>query len=623
MAGFQRICTLILILVCLLGPVLPAAAQENGQVQIFNQRLENGQIDYYILPDLQTGQTVFVYVKNTDGNLDPFAALLRPETNLVSLGEQIREQTQQAIDEGSDPLQVLPGILNTLAEVWDDDSGGGYSVAFQFTVARPGDYRLMVTSALQQASFGAYQLTVGIDAPQVLSGGAVSTGDTVALLDKELSNKNSGVQKFPVLLSSEQPVYALPFNVINQDDVIYVRAFTENGDLNPTLILRDFGGKAQATANLNGALAETQLQYRAPRQATGYSLEISACCSPPPGSEATIQVTVGVNDPDVLTGTAAPGGRQVLQLPIPVKVGLRLQQISNVDQLGENFSMVATMRMEWSDPALAYDPADCNCQYKIYQDTNFNDFLKASNNRWPSFTFFNQQGNRWTQNRLVSVQPDGKATYLERFWSTFQAPDFDFRQFPFDEQTFYLRMDNIYPETYFTFTNDDQFTGIGEQLGEEEWYILNGFTETSTETMSSSMPVSRISFGIVVTRHLDYYIFRIFVPVVLIILVSWFTFFLKNYSKRVDVASANVLLFIAYNFTIANDLPRLGYLTFLDTVLISAFVISVGVVLYNVILVRLEDGKLKDRFLKIDSILIWAYPLLYLGTFIVLVLRVI
>jgi hypothetical protein len=623
MTGFQRICTLILILVCLLGPVLPAAAQENGQVQIFNQRLENGQIDYYILPDLQTGQTVFVYVKNTDGNLDPFAALLRPETNLVSLGEQIREQTQQAIDEGSDPLQVLPGILNTLAEVWDDDSGGGYSVAFQFTVARPGDYRLMVTSALQQASFGAYQLTVGIDAPQVLSGGAVSTGDTVALLDKELSNKNSGVQKFPVLLSSEQPVYALPFNVINQDDVIYVRAFTENGDLNPTLILRDFGGKAQATANLNGALAETQLQYRAPRQATGYSLEISACCSPPPGSEATIQVTVGVNDPDVLTGTAAPGGRQVLQLPIPVKVGLRLQQISNVDQLGENFSMVATMRMEWSDPALAYDPADCNCQYKIYQDTNFNDFLKASNNRWPSFTFFNQQGNRWTQNRLVSVQPDGKATYLERFWSTFQAPDFDFRQFPFDEQTFYLRMDNIYPETYFTFTNDDQFTGIGEQLGEEEWYILNGFTETSTETMSSSMPVSRISFGIVVTRHLDYYIFRIFVPVVLIILVSWFTFFLKNYSKRVDVASANVLLFIAYNFTIANDLPRLGYLTFLDTVLISAFVISVGVVLYNVILVRLEDGKLKDRFLKIDSILIWAYPLLYLGTFIVLVLRVI
>jgi hypothetical protein len=623
MTGFQRICTLILILVCLLGPVLPAAAQENGQVQIFNQRLENGQIDYYILPDLQTGQTVFVYVKNTDGNLDPFAALLRPETNLVSLGEQIREQTQQAIDEGSDPLQVLPGILNTLAEVWDDDSGGGYSVAFQFTVARPGDYRLMVTSALQQASFGAYQLTVGIDAPQVLSGGAVSTGDTVALLDKELSNKNSGVQKFPVLLSSEQPVYALPFNVINQDDVIYVRAFTENGDLNPTLILRDFGGKAQATANLNGALAETQLQYRAPRQATGYSLEISACCSPPPGSEATIQVTVGVNDPDVLTGTAAPGGRQVLQLPIPVKVGLRLQQISNVDQLGENFSMVATMRMEWSDPALAYDPADCNCQYKIYQDTNFNDFLKASNNRWPSFTFFNQQGNRWTQNRLVSVQPDGKAAYLERFWSTFQAPDFDFRQFPFDEQTFFLRMDNIYPETYFTFTNDDQFTGIGEQLGEEEWYILNGFTETSTETMSSSMPVSRISFGIVVTRHLDYYIFRIFVPVVLIILVSWFTFFLKNYSKRVDVASANVLLFIAYNFTIANDLPRLGYLTFLDTVLISAFVISVGVVLYNVILVRLEDGKLKDRFLKIDSILIWAYPLLYLGTFIVLVLRVI
>ena len=34
------------------------------------------------------------------------------------------------------------------------------------------------------------------------------------------------------------------------------------------------------------------------------------------------------------------------------------------------------------------------------------------------------------------------------------------------------------------------------------------------------------------------------------------------------------LLFIAFNFTISNDLPRLDYLTFIDIILVSTFVVT-------------------------------------------------
>ena len=78
------------------------------------------------------------------------------------------------------------------------------------------------------------------------------------------------------------------------------------------------------------------------------------------------------------------------------------------------------------------------------------------------------------------------------------------------------------------------------------------------------------------------------------------------------MASGNLLLFIAYNFTIANDLPRIGYLTFMDFILISTFVITGFVVILNVIFRRMEANGKGDLLARWDRILVWAYPLLYL-----------
>ena len=76
-----------------------------------------------------------------------------------------------------------------------------------------------------------------------------------------------------------------------------------------------------------------------------------------------------------------------------------------------------------------------------------------------------------------------------------------------------------------------------------------------------------------------------------------------------DAAGANLLLFIAFNFAISNDLPRLGYLTFLDTLLISAFLVTAIVLVLSVYL-RRQDMRGRQVFVaKVDRYVIILYPL--------------
>jgi hypothetical protein len=108
--------------------------------------------------------------------------------------------------------------------------------------------------------------------------------------------------------------------------------------------------------------------------------------------------------------------------------------------------------------------------------------------------------------------------------------------------------------------------------------------------------------------------FRIVLPLFIIITVSWIIFFLRDYSKRVDTAGGNLLLFIAFNFVISQDLPKLGYLTFLDRTLISTFLVTAIVLILAVALKRLvADGK-EALVLRIDKYVIVFYPLAYILT---------
>jgi len=583
---------LVVILNLLLGVGL-SHAQDGGPIQVFSEQLGPEDIFFYTLSDLKEGETLYVYVKGIAGNLDPLVALIDGRMDPGTLREQFIDDLDRGILDGHDPYEVLHETADRLFLIWDDDSGAGYDAALEYSIPADGDYLLAATTSLGNSTFGAYRLMIGLNAPEVLTGEAYPRGDTIAVFDKEASRKSVAVQETTGTLTVDKPSTFHALVDLHPGDTFYAFVEATAGDLRPTLRLRDFGNKTIRTGNLLGRDPVATLQYSSEDVASGYFLDVAGWEDGGESTTGDYRLLVGVNSPQVLTGQAESAGQLILRQPIEVQVGIELDQITDVDQKAEN--------------------DECQCNFRVFPANDFLDFVTEKDARWPAVTLANQQGNRWSQNQLVVLYPSGEASYFERFSTTFQAPDFDFRDFPFDTQQFYMRVDSLYPEEFYVYTDSQELSGLGEQLGEEEWYITESDTAISSQKFGS-----QFSFHFEMKRHLSYYILRVIIPIILIIIVGWVTFFLRDYSKRVDIASANLLVFVMFNFTISDNLPKLGYLTLLDTLLICTFVIGAMVVVFNVALKRLEITDRQSLAYRIDKYTIWIYPLIYfLGFYLV------
>lgn len=594
--------------------IAPAAAQaRTGLVQQINERLGTGENHVYIARDLQAGDRLSIAMRATSGSLDPVVGITDTARPLAEVDAAYRADIMRLAAESENIALDLETLRRNYFLAWDDDGGDGYAARLEYTVPVAGDYRIVAgssLSALGRATLGEYELLVGLNAP----GETQPAGEPFLEQETFGAGAAMSVEEATGSLTPDRPTASLRLADVGVGETLYVAVEPASGNLLPTLILRDFGGKPIQAANLDGRNPRATLQYTFAERAENYTLDILAANGPDGQATAgDFRALLGRNAPEVLSGAAAEIGDPILRSPIDVQVGIRIERISEVDSQGEDFTVLGSMRMDWTDPALAYSPDSCNCNVKIYTEKEFDRFLADVNSVWPDFVFFNQQGNRWVQSRAAAIWPDGRARYGESFTTTFQA-DFDFRKFPFDTQLFPIYLDLLFPADTYMASDLPGFSGISGEHGEDE-FIIEGFTTTSDIVPGrvTDLPVSRHTFSFYAPRHLDYYTLQVFVPILLIILISWFTFFLRDYSRRIEASAANTLLFIAFSFSLSDNYPRLGYITFMDAIMAVTFAFNTLVLLYNVYMKRMEnDGRL-ERVEHIDRFFDWAYPLIFLG----------
>ena len=118
--------------------------------------------------------------------------------------------------------------------------------------------------------------------------------------------------------------------------------------------------------------------------------------------------------------------------------------------------------------------------------------------------------------------------------------------------------------------------------------------------------------AIAIKRESTYYLTKIFLPILLILIISWSTFWInpREIESRITVSIVCLLSLIAYNFVVDKDLPRLSYLTLMDiTILVSYFFSGIPVI--QTVAVGALISKKRRLVESLDKIFRYLTPVAY------------
>ena len=130
-----------------------------------------------------------------------------------------------------------------------------------------------------------------------------------------------------------------------------------------------------------------------------------------------------------------------------------------------------------------------------------------------------------------------------------------------------------------------------------------------------TMPEAR--FTISVRRRSSFYLWKVFLPLLLMVFLSWAVFWIEagDLSNQVQVAVTTILTVIAFAFAISATMPRLPYLTYIDAFFLECYIfVFLAVVELMTVHVAHRSELRRDLGLRIRRYSRWVIPAAFVAT---------
>ncbi len=282
---------------------------------------------------------------------------------------------------------------------------------------------------------------------------------------------------------------------------------------------------------------------------------------------------------------------------------IEIKDISDVDQY---FTAHFLLDVRWKDPRLA--------------DSNL-DFDKMSC-RWsldsiwsPRLAFVNAENLDTYRNDIESVSEDGEVRHIQRHIGKFSS-NFDLRQFPRDSQDLVISIvAGGHSTGQVQFIVDEQGPVFDHTRSIPGWDIENGSSALDTLSIAAlGIEINQAHYALTLQRLFGYYIWKVLLPLGLIVAMSWAVFWIdpQHLAPQVTLLSAAVFALIAFQLSLGYMLPKISYLTRMDLYVLGSTILVFSALAEGVLTARLASTGRGETGRSLDRASRWAFPAVFL-----------
>ena len=285
--------------------------------------------------------------------------------------------------------------------------------------------------------------------------------------------------------------------------------------------------------------------------------------------------------------------------PTKVSVGIRMFDLSEINDVKQTLSGDFVVRLTWTDPRLS---GFAGCQVPLSKVWS------------PQLDFFNSGRLFKRLPDQVDIGPNGKVRCVQRYSGSL-ASYHNLKAFPFDAQKFRIWISSLeYDENEVQLVVDEKITGRRKLLNISDWAI-EGVRGSIDRTFAEGLGQyhSMYEFEISAQRETGFYLWKVILPLCLIVFMSWAVFWISpaQFGPQIGLSATSMLTLIAFQFATANILPKISYFTILDKFITGSTILVFLALLESLTTTFLVASDRKILALHVDNFCRIVFPLAF------------
>ncbi|XP_014680769.1 PREDICTED: gamma-aminobutyric acid receptor alpha-like [Priapulus caudatus] len=257
-----------------------------------------------------------------------------------------------------------------------------------------------------------------------------------------------------------------------------------------------------------------------------------------------------------------------------------VRSMGPISEMDMQYQMDCYFRQRWFDDRLMYAGPYETLTISIQ-------FLK---NIWKPDTFFQNGKDSYVHtitapNKLLRVSQSGEVFYSMRLTIKASCP-MRLQKFPMDQQLCPLVVGSYsYPVRDLVYRWEKP-ENVAKPVDFQKNLELSQFQILKTPYMNTTMKYRNDEFSVLkiqfhLSRHTGYFLIQIYLPCILLVVLSWVSFWLNREATadRVGLGITTVLTLSTFSTDSRTDLPKVSYATSLDWFLVMCFMFVIATLL--------------------------------------------